>query len=171
MALFLPIFELILQSLFELAFLVHVLRPNIYAVVHIKHFIPAYYIEFATAHWVAFGGWQCNFVKSTGVCTKMNAGLVHFYVNIKQQKKIKKKRGLKVMTWSISVYISSGCVELWLVQRLLGYYFLRVSPRVSTIEWCACAYPQVHLCSCLCGWVCMHEKVYNDMNEERQIIA
>lgn len=140
MALFLPVFELTLQSLFELAFLEHVLRPNIYAVVHIKHFIPAYYIEFATANWVAFGGWQCNFVKSTGVCTKMNAGLVHFYVNIKQKttKENLKKRGLKVIVWSISIYISWGCVELRLVQRLLGYYFVRVSPRVSTIEWFVC---------------------------------
>lgn len=54
-------------------------------------------------------------------------------------------------------FISSGCVEIRLVQRLLGYYFLRVSPRVSTVEWCAC--PQVHMCTCLRGWMGMHDEV------------
>ena len=52
------------------------------------------------------------------------------------KEKYKKKKRLKVIARSIyiCVYISSCCVEIRLVQRLLGYYFLRLSPQVSTIE-------------------------------------
>lgn len=155
MALFLPVFELTLQSLFELAFLEHVLRPNIYAVVHIKHFIPSYCIEFATAHWVAFGGWQCNFVKSTGVCTKMNAGLVHFYVNLKQQKKIKKKKK-RIEGYSVKyiyIYFMRLCGTTTCPEIIRLLFFKSFSP--SKYKWV----------------VCMHDKVYNDMNEECQIIV
>jgi hypothetical protein len=89
---------------------------------------------------------------STGICTKKKAGLVHFYVNIKY--KILKKRFEGYSVKYIYIYIMSGCVEIRLVQRLLGYYFLKTSSSTK-YDWC------VHECVRAC--ICMSEKICSDM--------
>jgi putative component of membrane protein insertase Oxa1/YidC/SpoIIIJ protein YidD len=73
----------------------------------------------------------------------MNAGHVHFYVNIKQWRKVKKK---KVEGYSMKYiyFISSGCVEIRLVQRLLGYYFFK-SFSQSKYSWVVCMSPGAHV--------------------------
>lgn len=54
------------------------------------------------------------------------------------------------------MYIALGYVEIWLVQRLLGYYFLRIFTSFKR-DWFV--------------YVCMSEKICSYMNEVHIIIV